>query len=614
MFWIAGSPYFSLFHIPDGPAIIKEGIAFAWAFIIFSYIGHLALLIALPLLLIIGLCILFAPNRQFLSIAGALLAASLVVLLWTDAYLYRVYHFHFNGIFLQFFLHGGEEIFGLSSHEYLILFGALTGLFLLEYLLAILCWQKLRVHKSPYFSVFLSLPPVALFLSYALFFMSASALPTENIGILNNTHALIIQAPVLPLYNNALAKLLPTLSLEDISRSGEGLFMQQAQITHPLNYPQHPLIFAPPATPPNIVIIGLDAWRFDMMTPEVTPHIYAFSKRCQQFLNHYSGGNSTEPGLFSLFYSIPSSYWSAALNEEQGPLLFHELIKQHYAMGMFISAETYNPPYNKTLYSEIKGMPTSTPGDQPYQRDAYITQSFQKFIRNRDAHQPFFSFVFYNTSHSYCKEANYEKVFNPAVQDCNRLQLSSDFDPLPYKNRYKNAVHYVDSLVGQVLNTLAKEKLLDNTIVIILGDHGEEFNDNQHDYWGHASNFTRYQLQTPLLIAWPGKAPKKFTHRTSHFDVVPTLFKQVFHCKNPTQDYSIGTNLYDSTQRPYLVVGSYIDFGIVEQNRITRILPGGNFEVLDPTHSPLNVQPPMDVIKLAFADTTRWFVNPGPMD
>ncbi len=608
LFWLAGLPYFSFLHIPAAETLTQTGIVFTWLFFIFSYLGQLSLLVLVPYSVLLGPLLLLRAKPRLLMICGALLAAGYTTLLFIDIYLYKFYHFHINGSILQLVLLGGaQEILGLSLREWLLPLAVFCMLLIPQYLLSVACWEKIKLQRWPYFPVLISVPPTALFLSYALFFCAAAQAEDKDLGVITNTHTLTMQSPILPFYHHLLAVFFPVLSLEEVSRTGEGIFIQPTQITKPLLYPLHPLRFTPPTPAPNILIIGLDAWRYDMMTPKNTPHIYAFSKQCLQFKNHFSGGNATEPGLFSLFYSIPSTYWSSMLAAKQGPLLIHTLLQQQYQLGMFVSAEIYNPPYNKTLFREIPSMPLSTPGEEPYQRDAYITQAFQQFIKQSKPQQPFFSFVFYNTTHSYCTANNYPQPFTPATQECDRLLMSNHVDPTPLRNRYKNAVYYVDSLVGEILTTLQKEKRLDNTIVFILGDHGEEFNDNHLDYWGHASNFTRYQTQTPLLVYWPGKKARSILYQTSHYDIVPTLFKHLFQCKNPTSDYSVGFDLFRESHRPYLVVGSYIDFGIVESGRITRILPGGNLEVLDSYNRVLNAQPPIHVIKQAFTDTQRFY-------
>jgi membrane-anchored protein YejM (alkaline phosphatase superfamily) len=165
--------------------------------------------------------------------------------------------------------------------------------------------------------------------------------------------------------------------------------------------------------------------------------------------------------------------------------------------------------------------------------------------------------------------------------------LSNHADALPYLNRYKNALLLVDQQVQQVLAQLAQQKLLDKTIVIVTGDHGEEFNDNGLGYWGHASNFTRYQVQTPLIVHWPKQAARVFSHRTSHFDIAPTLVAELLGCHAPVGTYSVGMNLKNTKLRQYFMIGSYIDFGMVEPDRITTIYPLGNYTIDYPTGLPV---------------------------
>jgi membrane-anchored protein YejM (alkaline phosphatase superfamily) len=117
--------------------------------------------------------------------------------------------------------------------------------------------------------------------------------------------------------------------------------------------------------------------------------------------------------------------------------------------------------------------------------------------------------------------------------------------------------------------------------VAVVGDHGEEFNEHRLNYWGHNGNFGRYQTATPLLLAMPGEAPRVFTHRTSHLDVVPTLLRRMFDCRQPASVYSNGRDLTDTSDRPYLFVNTWDRFGIVERDKITVVYQSGETEALD---------------------------------
>jgi membrane-anchored protein YejM (alkaline phosphatase superfamily) len=68
---------------------------------------------------------------------------------------------------------------------------------------------------------------------------------------------------------------------------------------------------------------------------------------------------------------------------------------------------------------------------------------------------------------------------------------------------------------------------LKNTIVIILGDHGEEF--WEHGQFGHTLGLTNEQIQTVFAIFFPtqpGRAKRPGRYRYSaHHDLMPTLFE-----------------------------------------------------------------------------------------
>ena len=328
------------------------------------------------------------------------------------------------------------------------------------------------------------------------------------------------------------------------------------------------------------MIIVLDAWRFDKMNQRVTPMIYKFSQRSLVFDDNDSGGNCTRPGIFSLFYSIPENYWTAVLSQHVGPLFIHQLIKDGYRMGIFRSASLHYPAFDKTVFLQVKHLRIHTPGVESFDRDRYITKSFQHFIATNRRGRPFFGFVFYDETHNYCESsANYPQPFQPAIKVCDRLLLNNNTNPVPYLNRYRNAAHFDDRLVGKVLHALKSRRLLKNTIVIITADHGEEFNESHLDFWGHASDYTPWQLHTPLIVSWPGKAHHVYHYLTTHYSIVPTLMRRVLGCTSPIKDYSVGVPLFTQGHRPFFIANSYIDYAIITPRRVTRIYPAGNYAI-----------------------------------
>ena len=107
-------------------------------------------------------------------------------------------------------------------------------------------------------------------------------------------------------------------------------------------------------------------------------------------------------------------------------------------------------------------------------------------------------------------------------------------------NRYKNAVFYLDDLLT---NFIAEARLLlgEDTIVVLSGDHGEEF--WEHGFFGHTSNFTNSQVQVPFVMFGPGIDAAVEMLPTSHLDVVPTLLELLGADPSMRREWCLGANL-----------------------------------------------------------------------
>ena len=85
---------------------------------------------------------------------------------------------------------------------------------------------------------------------------------------------------------------------------------------------------------------------------------------------------------------------------------------------------------------------------------------------------------------------------------------------------YYAAVSYTDAQIGILLNTLEKLGTLNNTIIVLWGDHGWHLGD--HDMWGKHTNYEQ-ATKAPLIIAAPGLKAGQTKSMTEFVDVFPTL-------------------------------------------------------------------------------------------
>jgi hypothetical protein len=122
------------------------------------------------------------------------------------------------------------------------------------------------------------------------------------------------------------------------------------------------------------------------------------------------------------------------------------------------------------------------------------------------------------------------------------------------KNRYINACNHLDSQIGRIVAALKELKQLDNTIVVLTGDHGEEFMEKGR--WGHNSTFVDEQTRVPLVLHVPGRSPEEIQRMTSHLDLPATVMK-LLGVENPPEDFSLGYDLFGATARPFTVLSDW---------------------------------------------------------
>ncbi len=330
-----------------------------------------------------------------------------------------------------------------------------------------------------------------------------------------------------------------------------------------LEYPLNPLQVEPPAKPLNVVWLVSESLRADMLDPEIMPNTWNFSQSAWRFKRHYSGGNGTRVGVFTMFTGIPGNYWFPFLAERKGAAVIDVLREQGYQMDFRTSAKFSYPEFDATIFAKVptaqlhEGSEVAEGGNAGWELDRKNVTNMLKFIDGRDKSKPFFTFMFFESPHARYYFPPESVIRTPYPDDINYFNLSREklANEMPLiKNRYINSVHHLDSQFGRVIDYLKKNGLLDSTIVIMLGDHGEEFMEKGR--WGHNSAFTDEQTRTPFVLWMPGMKAKEIDSMSNHMDVIPTVMP-LFGVKNPTRDYSTGYNLLAGEVRKHAVLAEW---------------------------------------------------------
>jgi membrane-anchored protein YejM (alkaline phosphatase superfamily) len=351
--------------------------------------------------------------------------------------------------------------------------------------------------------------------------------------------------------------------------------------------------------------VVIDSWRHDELGETVTPNLYAFMQESMVFAKHYSGGNNTRTGLFSLLYGLPATYWETFLDARAGSSLINAIQDADYQLAIYASAKLTGPEFDRTIFADVKGLRKETQAKTVFGRDELANSEFIANLKTLDD-RPVFGFLFYDAPHSYAYADKFKDHFKPSATGVNYFALNNDTDPKPLRNLYRNSVKSVDELIGNAFAAIKEAGLWEESIVIVTADHGQEFNDNGLGFWGHNGNFTDAQIHVPLLIKWPGHDNSLIDYTTTHYDIAPTIMNEVLGCQNRVSDYSVGHSLFAEPQQEGFVVGGFGDFGVRLKDKIYWVDKFGGITVMSEKNQVLHESPDPLVIKQAIGQTSQY--------
>ena len=131
--------------------------------------------------------------------------------------------------------------------------------------------------------------------------------------------------------------------------------------------------------------------------------------------------------------------------------------------------------------------------------------------------KPYFIFINYFDAHApYLPPKPYDRLFGPARPPFSKVFIEGlgAWDGTPAETQreeyeYDGAINYVDHEIGMLLDQMRAQGLLDNTLIIITSDHGEEF--HEHNVMSHGNSLYRQSVQVPLMMIYPGHLPSGAT-------------------------------------------------------------------------------------------------------
>ena len=303
---------------------------------------------------------------------------------------------------------------------------------------------------------------------------------------------------------------------------------------------------------PNIVLFGIDSLRADHMScygydRQTTPHIDRFAQEGALFLHNISAHIPTTSAYSSMLTGRDVFGTQVVALRHQGPLrpevktlpeILHEEGYTSSCVGF-----TGNPGsrgYDK--YIDYPGWGSWNEGRSP-KAQSLNDVALPELDRLVEADQPFFLFLRHMDPHApYLPPAPYERMFyhgNESDPENRSMDPVMSFKPfcdffaswmppgVSDKDyviaQYDGAVAYMDACIQSIFTALEAHGILDETIVVINGDHGETLYD--HDCYFDHHGLYEPTIHVPLIIRYPYAIPAGTAVEgyTQHKDLVPTI-------------------------------------------------------------------------------------------
>jgi arylsulfatase A-like enzyme len=298
--------------------------------------------------------------------------------------------------------------------------------------------------------------------------------------------------------------------------------------------------------PLNVIVVGIDTLRPDHLTcygyeRATSPNIDELAASGVLFENTISQAPWTAPAFATVFTSLyPSQHGSMGVRSKvrsSVPTLATMLKEYGYATGAIINAPALKPEFGLSRGFDFYDM---TPLDGRIGDGT--TRDALEWI---DEHSggPFFIFVHYFDPHiPYAPPPGYDDLFNPGYEGriknpfdlegfslarprlFEELKVLTADDWAEVIDLYDGEIVYVDSAFGDLVRGVEERGLRDNTVIIMLSDHGEEF--FEHGAFEHGHSLYDELIRVPLVVSMPGRVSEgiRVRNQVRLLDVTPTVF------------------------------------------------------------------------------------------
>ncbi|HET9213010.1 MAG TPA: sulfatase [Thermoanaerobaculia bacterium] len=296
---------------------------------------------------------------------------------------------------------------------------------------------------------------------------------------------------------------------------------------------------APAGRPLNVILYLVDTLRADHLgcygySRPVSPHIDAFARQAVTFRHTVAQCSWTRPSTTTILTGLyPRTHKVNGRRDklsEQALTLAEMLRARGYRTAGFVTngnvARSFGLGQGFETY-ELLPRRHSAAADVNAEAAAWLQSGWTK-----DA--PFFLYLHTVEPHTpYNPPPAFRQRFAPEVHDETLTQMRifrflelGRIVPTPemlrsFVDLYDAEIATNDAAFGELIDLLVQRGLWDNTVIVFVSDHGEEFLD--HGGWQHGTTLHNEMLNVPLIVRAPGTGPRTVQRQVQQVDVAPTV-------------------------------------------------------------------------------------------
>ncbi len=291
---------------------------------------------------------------------------------------------------------------------------------------------------------------------------------------------------------------------------------------------------------PNIYLFVVESLREDFINKETAQHVDCFRNENIRVGTTYSNANATQMSWYSIFHSNYPFYWESVAKGgwKSGSIPLQILKKQGYKVHVYSAAQLdyyrlSDVMFGKeaALIDEYHQFPHYSP-KETWESDQEAIDAFHRDLK-QDSLREGNVFVFFldSTHFNYSWPKDYPVHFSPISNESTHFRLANSHENVEMiKNRYRNSIHYVDSLFGSVVSHLKEVGLYDESVILFLGDHGDEFLEQGQLF--HTSHLSWMQIRPPIYYKLGDNQLAKGRDLSqvisSQVDLFPTVLHYLF--------------------------------------------------------------------------------------